>query len=116
MNLIDDFKAPCVLLELRRIPDGEGGFYSEWIEGAEFKAAVTLDSTLEARIAEKEGVASIYTVTTEKNAMLRFHDVFRRKTDGKLFRVTSDGEDIVTPARASFHFSQVTAEEWRLPT
>jgi hypothetical protein len=38
--------------------------------------------------------------------------VFKRLRDGKIFRVTSDGDDVVTPESASFHFAQVTAEEW----
>ena len=80
----------------------------------EFDAAITHDTTLQARVAESEGMKSTYTVTTEKNMVLDFHDVFRRMTDGQVFRVTSDGTDIVTPDRASFQFSQVSAEEWVL--
>lgn len=116
MSLIDDFKARCVLIENRRVPDGEGGFMSEWTEGTEFDAAITFNTTMEARRAEKEGVTSMYTVTTSKNAMLSYHDVFKRLTDGKIFRVTSDGDDVQTPPSASFSFCQVTAEEWSLPT
>lgn len=116
MSLIDDFKAPCVLLEKTRRPDGAGGFFTTWAEGAEFEAAITFNSSLEARRAEKEGVTSLYTVTTAKNAVLQYHDVFRRLSDGKVFRVTSDGDDVQTPERATFQFAQVTAEEWRLTT
>ena len=116
MSLIDDWKEACVLLEKKRIPDGEGGFTTSWEQGAEFVAAITFSSSMEARRAEKEGVTSLYTVTTDKNAMLQYHDVFKRLRDGKIFRVTSDGDDILTPERASFQFAQVTAEEWALPT
>ena len=116
MSLINDFMAECVFIEETKRPDGEGGFYVEWADGLTFEAAITHNNTLEAKVAEKQGVTSVYTVTTAKNAQLKYHDVFRRKSDGKIFRVTSDGEDVVTPARASFQISQVTAEEWRLPT
>ena len=115
MSLIDEFKTPCVMLEKKRVPDGEGGFITSWAEGAEFKAAVVFDSSLEARAAEQQGVSSLYTVTTAKNATLEYHDVFKRLSDGKIFRVTSDGDDKQTPERATFHFAQVTAEEWSLP-
>lgn len=115
MNLIEDFKTPCVMLEKKRIPDGEGGFITSWAEGAEFDAAVVFDSSLEARTAEQQGVSSLYTVTTAKNAKLEYHDVFKRLSDGKIFRVTSDGDDKQTPERATFQFAQVTAEEWSLP-
>lgn len=115
MNLIEDFKTPCVMLEKKRIPDGEGGFITSWAEGAEFDATVVFDSSLEARTAEQQGVSSLYTVTTAKNAKLEYHDVFKRLSDGKIFRVTSDGDDKQTPERATFQFAQVTAEEWSLP-
>ena len=115
MSLIDEFKTPCVMLEKKRIPDGEGGFITSWAEGAEFDAAVVFDSSLEARTAEQQGVSSLYTVTTAKNAKLEYHDVFKRISDGKIFRVTSDGDDKQTPERATFQFAQVTAEEWSLP-
>lgn len=116
MSLRDDFKSACVILDKRRVPDGEGGFVTEWAEGAEFMAAVTLSTTMEARAAEKQGVTSLYTVTTEKNAILQYHDVFKRRYDGKIFRVTSDGDDKQSPGRATFQMSLVTAEEWSLPT
>jgi hypothetical protein len=114
--LFEEWKEPCVMLEKRRVSDGEGGFSTEWVESAEFEAAITFDSSMEARTAEHDGVTSLYTVTTSKNAILQYHDVFRRTKDGKIFRATSDGDDLQTPDSASFSFSQVTAEEWELTT
>jgi hypothetical protein len=69
---------------------------------------------MESRIAERQGVTSRYTITTGKNAKLEYHDVIRRLNDGKVFRITSDGDDVQTPSMASFQFLQVTAEEWVL--
>lgn len=116
MSLLEEFKTPCILMERKRIPDGEGGWSGEeWTEGLKFRAAIVHDTSLQARVAEKQGVTSVYTVTTDKNAKLEYHDVFKRIEDGKIFRVTSDGDDVQTPKRASFQFSQVTAEEWELP-
>jgi head-tail adaptor len=116
MSLIEDWKETCTLIEKQRLADGEGGFVVTWQDGAQFTAAITFDSSMEARAAEKQGVTSLYTVTTDKNAVLQYHDVFRREKDGKIFRVTSDGDDKQTPASASFQFAQVTAEEWELTT
>lgn len=114
MSLIDAFKSACILMEKTRVSDGEGGWNTVWKEGVEFEAAITFDSTMQARIAEKDGVSSLYTVTTSKNTSLDFHDVFKRVSDGKVFRVTSDSEDKRTPNVASFEFEQVSAEEWSL--
>lgn len=113
--LMDDFKASCVMLVEKSAPDGEGGFKTVWTSGTAFDAAITHSTSIEARRAEKEGVTSLYTVSTDKGVMLKYHDVFKRLSDGKIFRVTSDGDDVQTPKRATFQFSQVTAEEYTLP-
>lgn len=114
MSLVDNFKVPCTLLERSRVPDGEGGWTTGWADGPAFQAAIVRDSSLTARVAEREGLTNVYTVTTSPNAALEFHDVFRRKSDGQVFRVTSNGDDKRTPANASFQFEQVSAEEWSL--
>lgn len=114
MSLLSDAMVDVVLLEKIRTPDGEGGFITSWKDGASFKAAITFDSSMQSRIAEKQGVTSLYTVTTNKSAMLEYHDVFRRVSDGKIFRVTSDGDDKFTPNSASLNMRQVSAEEWEL--
>ena len=49
-----------------------------------------------------------------KNVNLQYHDVVRRQRDGKIFRITSDGDDNHTPAAATLNMRQVTAEEWEL--
>jgi hypothetical protein len=114
MSLIDEFMVKCVLLDKSRAPDGEGGFITNWVEGAEFGAVIVFSTSIEARRAEKEGVSSLYTVTTDKKVTLEYHDVFRRESDGKIFRVTSDGDDVRSPNRATFSMANVTAEEWAL--
>ena len=115
MSLIEESMEQVCFMEKNRQPDGEGGFITIWSEGAEFKASITFDSSMQARIADKQGVKSLYTVTTGKNAILEYHDVIKRIRDGKIFRITSDGDDKQTPARAIFgQYLQVTAEEWEL--
>lgn len=116
MNLVQESMTQCVLLLRDQLPDDEGGLVpSAWEEGDRFQAAVVCDQSLQARMAEKQGVTGLYTVTCVPGIVLEYHDVFRRLSDGKVFRVTSDGGDRKTPPRASFQFSQVTAEEWELP-
>lgn len=36
VSLLDDFARTCVVLEKTRRPDGAGGYFVEWAEGAEF--------------------------------------------------------------------------------
>ena len=112
MSLLTQAMEDVVMLEKRRMPDGEGGFTTEWADGVQFKAAISFDSSMEARTAEKAGVTSLYTVTVPTNAKLEYHDCIKRLRDGKVFRITSDGDDKITPPSASFQFIQVTAEEY----
>ena len=114
MSLIDFFKSPCVALTQQRTPDGEGGYTTQWTEGRQFDATIILDASSTTRRAEKDSLTNQYTVTVDKGVALNFHDVFRRTTDNRTFRVTSNASDKQTPACATFQFAQVTAEEWRL--
>lgn len=112
MSLIDDFMDKCIMLNKITTADGYGGYITTWVDGAEFDAAITFDTSMQARTADKAGVTSLYTVTTSRALTLEYHDVFRRVRDGKVFRVTSDGDDKFTPASATLDMRQVTAEEW----
>lgn len=114
MSLLDAAMERCVLMEKDRKPDGEGGFTEGWNAGAEFMAAITYDASLAASVAAAQGVKNRYTVTTRKNVVLDYNDVFKRVRDGKIFRVKTDGEDNKTPESASLNMRQVTAEEWAL--
>lgn len=115
MSLIDAFTDNCTMMDKVSVPDGDGGFNKSWAEGAPFSAAITLDTSLQARVAEQQGVTALYTVTTKKNINLQYHDVFKRLSDGKIFRVTSDGDDKATPEGVGLNLRQVSAEEWSLP-
>ena len=116
MSLLSEAMETCVMLNKVKTDDGYGGYSTVWTEGANFDAAIVFDTSIQARQAEAAGVTSLYTVTTRKNMHLEYHDVFRRKSDGKIFRVTSDGDDKFTPNSASLDMRQVTAEEFTLPS
>lgn len=115
MSLLSEAMENCIMLDKTTVSDGYGGFITEWHDGAEFKAAIVYDSSLQARVAAVQGVTNLYTITTEKNVSLQFHDVFRRISDGKVFRVTSDGDDNKTPQSAGLNMRQVSAEQYTLP-
>lgn len=114
MSLLSEAMETCTMLDKRTASDGYGGYEVTYTDGAQFKAAVVLDTSMQARVAEQQGVKALYTITTEKTMNLQYHDVFRRERDGKIFRVTSDGDDKRTPASASLNMRQVSGEEWVL--
>lgn len=114
MSLLDDAMESCVILDKRTEKDGYGGVKTAYVDGAEFQAAIVFDSSMQARLASVQGVTDLYTITTRKNVVLQYHDVFRRQKDGKIFRVTSDGDDKATPASASLDMRVVSAEEYEV--
>lgn len=115
MSLLDKQMEKFVFIDKQRVPDGESGYITEWHEGAEFIANARFDTSMQARIGEAQGVTSMYTITTRKAVTLEYHDVVKRIQDGKIFRVTSDGDDVKTPDSAGLNMRQVTAEEWKIP-
>ena len=115
MSLLDEAMESCVMLDKTTQGSEYGGIKPVWTEGATFYAAIAFDSSMPARIASVQGVTDLYTVTTRKNLTLNYHDVFRRVRDGKIFRVTSDGDDKATPASAALNMRVVSAEEFEPP-
>lgn len=111
MSLLDEAMQECVMMDKRTVPDGRGGYKTEWSDGAQISAAIVKDNSMEARIGEKQGVTALYTITTRKVLNLQYHDIIKRAVDGKLFRITSDGDDKATPNSAGLNMRQVTAEE-----
>lgn len=114
MSLLSEAYEDVTMIDKTTSPDGYGGYVVIWKDGAKFKAAIVLDSSMQARIAEKDGVTALYTITTNRQINLQFHDIIRRESDGKIFRITSDGDDKKTPRSASLDMRQVSAEEWEL--
>lgn len=114
MSLLSEAMENCIIMDKHTTPDGYGGVITTWVEGALFDAAIVLNNSMEARIGQQQGVTALYTITTNKNINLQYHDVFKRVLDDKIFRVTSDGDDDHTPASASLNMRQVSAEEWKL--
>ena len=114
MSLLSEAMESCTMQDKTTVADGYGGVITVYNDGAKFDAACVLDNSMQARAAEQQGVKALYTVTTNKSINLQFHDVFRRNRDGKIFRVTSDGDDDRTPASAYLNMRQVSAEEWSL--
>ena len=116
MSLLSDAMEKCYFLAKTKVPDGYGGYSNKYVPSTEFYCAITFDASMEARRADKEGVTSLYTVTTPRTMTLEYHDVFQRDRDKKIFRVTSDGDDKFTPSSTKLDMRQVTAEEFVIPS
>ena len=115
MRLIDSMMDKCCIVNHIRQDDPYGSSTDVWSDGATFEAAIIKDSTTEATIAERQGVAEIFTVVVRKGMQLAYHDVFKRLSDGQIFRVTSNVKDSEAPEASSVRIAKVTAEKWVLP-
>lgn len=116
MSLLDEAMEGFTMQDKTTTADGYGGAITTYKDGAKIRAACVLNATGEATIAAALGAKASYTITTGKNANLQYHDVLKRDRDGKIFRVTSDGDDLATPESATLNMRNVTAEEWSIPT
>lgn len=113
LSLLSQMMNDCVLLNHIRVNDPFGGYKETWEEGATFQAAISKDGSIEAQIAERQELGEIYTVVTPRSFALNYHDVFRRISDGVLFRVTSNSQE-AHPA-STVQINRVSAERWELP-
>lgn len=110
MSLLSDSMEDFRYIDKTTKDDGYGGIETVWQDGARFSAAAVVDSSLEARRAAKEGVTSLYTITTSKAVTLMYGEIVRRESDGQLFRITSNGTDNKTPRTAALDMRNVNAE------
>ena len=115
MSLLDATRENCTLLDRISVSDVFGGITHRWEDGATFGASIAFDSSTEGLTAQAAGATALYSVFTDKSVVLEYHDVFRRESDGKIFRVTSDGEDDKTPKTAGLNLRKVRAEKWVIP-
>ena len=116
MSLLNDFARPCVLMEKTRVEDGEGGYTIDWKDGVTFQNYQALDTSLEARRAEKQGVTSVYSALVDKDVPIEYGDYFKEKESGTVYRVTSNPDEKQAPKSASFTLKFFTAERAVLPT
>jgi hypothetical protein len=105
----------CTMLDKRTVSDGVFGFTTAYVDGATFQATIIKASSIEARVAEAQGVSEVYTVVAAKGTALQYHDVFRRESDGQIFRVTSLQRDSEAPEASTVQIGKVSAERWELP-
>ena len=114
MNLLEQATKEYTIMQLTRTADDEGGEVDTWTEGETIEGIMRFDDSMQARTAMAMGVTSTYTFITSRKNVLMYHTVLRRKNDGKIFRITSDGDDHYTPQSATLDMRAQTAEEWHL--
>lgn len=109
--MMESLAHDCTLLDRKRVPDGAGGWANEWIDSAEFRLYPSLDMSIQAKVAEQQGVTSVYTCLVEKALPIVLGDYFRDNTLNATFRVTTNPDEKATPGTASFSLKAFTAEK-----
>lgn len=112
MSLYDAAMELCQRIHKITSEDAYGSETARYVRGATFSAAITFDTSVEARIGFSQGVKNMYTVYTRKDRILEPFDLFERQSDGKTFRITSDSKDKKTPQSATLNMRVCTAEEY----
>ncbi len=112
MNLLDRKSDKCAILEPATQSDGLGGVRTVYTQGETFRAAIALTASNGQNVAQSEKPNDTYSIYTERRLFLAYHTVFKRLSDGAIFRVTNDGQDNTTPAGAGLDLRCVTAERF----
>lgn len=115
MSLLTDRMTPCQrLVETGgAATDRLGGALPVWTPGEVFPAALVPVRTDLRDAADRKVPADRYTLLTPRSVALRFHDVFRRLSDGATFRVLSLENH--TPPSAALDLRAAQAERWEVP-
>lgn len=113
--MLESFAHDCVVMDKRTTPDGEGGFTVGYVEGAQFTVYPSLDSSMQARKAAKDGVTSLYTVLIPQSVPLVVGDYYKDLTENAYFRATSHPKEQQTPGTSELDLKSFTAERTELP-
>ena len=114
MSLLEKAYESFIIQDKTSQSDGYGGITVVWANGATIQGAMVFDNSTQMRVAQAMGVTSAYTFTVKKSIELDYHTILKRKSDGKIFRITSNSDDKKTPEEATLNMRQYTAEEWKL--
>lgn len=112
--MISDIYEKLIMIDKKTVSDGMGGFEEVFTEGAEFMGGIVFDNSTEARVAEKNGMLAIYTITVDSNVPIKYNDVIKRVSDGRYYKITSDPNDLVAPNISSLNIKQANLQVWTL--
>lgn len=114
MSLLEQAFENFTIINKAIIDDGYGGVKTIWTDGATIQGAFVFDNSVQMRTAQAMGATAAYTLTVRKDIELDYHTVLRRGNDNRIFRLTSNSDDLKTPASANLNMRQYSMEEWNL--
>ena len=115
MSLLENAYEDFDVMDPVSVDDGYGGTTQTWTEGITIKGAMTKNTSAQAQIAQAMKATGAYTLIVKKDTVLNFHNVLKRKSDGKVFRLVNDSDDRKTPTGAALNMRLYNCEEYVLP-
>lgn len=100
----------CVFLNKATVSDGYGGYKTAWTEGAEFEAVIIEDTSRDATVAGLEQSTDFWGVKVRNYVPLEYLSVFKRLSDGKVFRIRKQGME--APRISAMEFKTLSAESY----
>ena len=113
-DLLNEMSDVCEFVNRAVVKDSFGSQKVVWTVGAEFDALILQNSSVEATVAGAQLSTSFYGIKTNRDVHFESHDVFRRKSDGVLFRITDEFQN-KTPGSSEIDMQLVMAEAWSIP-
>lgn len=112
-TLINDQVTRCVILNKVIVLDEVGGYVTRYTEGAPFEAVITENTSVEAKVAQKEHSLTFYGVKIGREVPLEYNSIFRRESDGKTFRISVDAA-MNSPSFSPLNMKALQAEEFAI--
>ena len=114
MSLLENAYESFTVINKNTVDDGYGGTTTVWTDGVTINGALVYNGSAQMKVAQAMGVTAVYTFIVKKTINLDYHTIIRRESDKKIFRLTTNSDDMKTPTGAGIDARQYSAEEWKL--
>lgn len=104
-----------VKIDKKSVSDGEGGFYTTYVDGAIFSAALGVENVNLYNVGEVLREKTTYNVLTKKKVDLKQDDLIKRVSDNQVFRIFYKNLSEETPSISNLDLRETMAEEWSIP-
>lgn len=114
MSLLEEYSDSYTQVIRVDSEDEYGSYITEYTDGVTFEASLAFTNEVSISTSEALGIRTNFQLMVPKDIVLSFHDLVRRNSDGKIFRVTSEGSNVYTPESSDLNLRYVDLEDWSL--
>lgn len=114
MSLLEEYSTEYTILLVEESDDEYGSTVTKYVDGMTFIGQLAFKSDSIMSVSEALGLMTNYRLIIPKGVKLEFHDIVKRNSDGKVFRVKSNSANVYTPSSSGLDLSYVELEEWSL--